>query len=101
MSRRPVRPAPPTNAMPNLRNAEKAVRQSEKRRVRNQAVRDNVTYLRRKLKRALEGGDKAAATAAYQHAQVALDRAAEKGVMKNNTVSRLKSRAAKKLKALA
>ncbi|MDO8425040.1 MAG: 30S ribosomal protein S20 [bacterium] len=87
--------------MPNLRNAEKALRQSEKRRVRNKAVRDNIIYLRRKLRHAIEEKNTTASAEAYKKVQVALDRAAGKGVMKSNTVSRLKSRAAKKLKAIA
>ncbi|MDO8463614.1 MAG: 30S ribosomal protein S20 [bacterium] len=87
--------------MPNKRSAEKAVRQNVRRTMRNKAVRDNITYLRRKFKLALASGDRAVATEAYQHAQVALDRAAQKGILKDNTVSRLKSRAATKLKALS
>lgn len=87
--------------MPNLKNAAKALRQSHKRAARNRTVRDNLAYLRRMYKRALAGGDKTGAAASFQRMQVALDRAAEKGILKNNTASRLTSRAALKLKAMA
>ncbi|MFH1430612.1 MAG: 30S ribosomal protein S20 [Candidatus Uhrbacteria bacterium] len=86
--------------MPNKANAWKALRQSKRHAVRNKGVRDGVTFLRRKLKRSLESGDAAQAGAAFKDVQKALDRAAEKGVMKDNTVSRLKSRAVTKLQKM-
>lgn len=87
--------------MPNKANAWKALRQSKVRFTRNQRVRDEVAYLRRQLKRALEAADTTKATDAYRAVQKALDRAAGKGVMKGNTVSRLKSRAVAKLAKMA
>ena len=87
--------------MPNKANAWKALRQSKKRATRNKSVKDGISYLRRGFVKALAKKDKKTATEAYQRLQKALDRAAEKGVLKDNTVSRLKSRSALKVKALA
>ncbi|MFH1098560.1 MAG: 30S ribosomal protein S20 [Candidatus Uhrbacteria bacterium] len=87
--------------MPNKANAWKALRQSKKRAVQNKGVKDGVTYLRRGFAKALAKKDKQAATEAYQKLQKALDRAAGKGVVKSNTASRLKSRAATKLHAIS
>ena len=87
--------------MPNKAAAWKHLRQTKTRTARNQGVRAGIEFLRRKYVKALTAKDAGAAREAFRLLQKALDRAAEKGVMKDNTVSRLKSRAATKLKALA
>ena len=87
--------------MPNKAAAWKHLRQTKTRTARNQGVRAGIEYVRRKYAKALVAKDRSVASEAYRALQKALDRAAEKGVLKNNTVSRLKSRAATKLKALA
>lgn len=87
--------------MPNKAAAWKHLRQTKRRTARNQGVHAGIEFLRRKYVKALAAKDAAQATGAFRLLQKALDRAAEKGVMKDNTVSRLKSRAATKLKVLA
>ena len=87
--------------MPNKAAAWKHLRQTKRRTARNQGVRAGIEFLRRKYVKALAAKDAVQATGAFRLLQKALDRAAEKGVMKDNTVSRLKSRAAMKLKAMA
>lgn len=87
--------------MPNKAAAWKHLRQTKRRTARNQGVRAGIEFLRRKYVKALAAKDAAQATGAFRLLQKALDRAAEKGVMKDNTVSRLKSRASAKLKVLA
>ncbi len=87
--------------MPNKAAAWKHLRQTKTRTARNQGVRAGIEFLRRKYVKALTAKDGAGAREAFRLLQKALDRAAEKGVLKDNTASRLKSRAAAKLKVLA
>ena len=87
--------------MPNKAAAWKHLRQTKTRTARNQGVRAGIDYLRRGYVKALAAKDAGGAREAFRKLQKALDRAAEKGVLKNNTVARLTSRAATKLKALA
>jgi small subunit ribosomal protein S20 len=81
----------------NTRSAEKRNRQSQKRRLRNQAVRTRVKSAVRKARETLEGGGGADAKQAFAAASRLLDQAAAKGVMHRNTASRRISRLAKAL----
>jgi small subunit ribosomal protein S20 len=79
----------------NTRSAEKRNRQSQKRRLRNQAVRTRVKGAVRKVRETLERGEGAEAKQAFATASRLLDQAAAKGVMHRNTASRRISRLAK------
>jgi small subunit ribosomal protein S20 len=83
--------------MPNNRNAAKAARQNEKRRLRNRAAKTNLKTAVRKVREAVNGGDPASLQAALQNAAKRLDQAASKKYIHKNKASRLKS----KLAALA
>ena len=78
--------------MPNLANAKKALRQSEKRAARNKTVKDEIASLRRHFKTAMK--DKKAEEAKKLALSIAtkLDKATTKHVFKKNTAARLKSR---------
>jgi small subunit ribosomal protein S20 len=77
--------------MPQLKNAEKALRQSEKRRVRNEGITSNIDYLVKVTKKeALAKSAKAEET--LKSAIKAIDKATQKGILKLNTASRQKSR---------
>ena len=91
----------PYPRMPNKAAAWKHLRQTKTRTARNEGVRAGIVYVRRKYAKAIAAKDRSAANEAYRALQKALDRAAGKGTLKGNTVSRLKSRAAAKLKTLA
>jgi small subunit ribosomal protein S20 len=81
----------------NTRAAEKAMRQSRRRRARNRVIR---SAARTQIKQAvgiIASGDVAASDQAVREAIRALDKAAEKGVLKKNNASRRKSRLMKKL----
>jgi small subunit ribosomal protein S20 len=86
--------------MPNKPAAWKHLRQTKRRTARNQSVRAGIEFLRRKFAKALGTKDAGAAREAFRNLQKSLDRAAEKGVIKDNTASRLKSRAAAKVRAV-
>jgi len=83
--------------MPNIKSAEKRLRQSQVRRARNRPVK---TFARNEVREAIaqieEGGDGAAAVKA---ATSALDRATQKGLIHKNSAARTKSRLMKRLNA--
>ena len=81
--------------MANTRSAEKRNRQSQKRRLRNQAVRTRVKSAVRKVRESLERGEGTEAQQAFAAASRLLDQAAAKGVLHRNTASRRISRLAK------
>jgi small subunit ribosomal protein S20 len=83
--------------MANSKSAAKSYRQSERRRERNSLVKQRIAWLRKKYRQAVEAKDREKANEFLPKLQAALDRAVGKGVLKQNTVSRLKSRAVKKL----
>lgn len=77
--------------MPNKAAAAKAWRQMKKHAVRNRGIRAKVEIAVRMARRAItaKGNDTAAKV---KSAVQVIDRAAQKGVLKVNTASRLKSR---------
>ena len=83
--------------MPRSKAAEKAVRSSERRRLRNRAVKSMTKTTLTKAEKALASGDNEAAQNAIALSIKSLDRAAKKGVMHPNTADRRKSRLTKRL----
>jgi len=81
--------------LPHTKSVAKRVRQNEKRRLRNKAVK---SYVRTMIKRVLESEDK---EEALRKAYSALDKAVKKGVIHKNTAARKKSRLAKLVKKMA
>jgi small subunit ribosomal protein S20 len=78
--------------MPNNRNAAKAMRQANKRRLRNRAVRTSLRTVIRKVKEAVTTSDTAAVESALKTATKKLDQAASKKFIHRNKAARLKSR---------
>lgn len=76
----------------STRSAEKAHRQSLKRRLRNRAFKSATKTAVNKANIAIVSGDLDAAREATRAALVALDRAAQKGVLHSNNAARHKSR---------
>lgn len=84
--------------MANTSSAIKRIRQSEKSRVRNRAVRSRMrTYIKRANTAIVTDGD--AAAEAVHTAISELDRAAKKGIIHANNAARRKSRLMRKLHA--
>lgn len=82
--------------MANIKSAIKRIRQSEKRRVRNRAVRSRMrTYVKRANTAIVTGEDDAVEV--VRAAISELDRAAKKGVIHPNNAARRKSRLMHKL----
>lgn len=87
--------------MANNASARKRIRQTVKRTERNRARRSRMRGFLRKVELAIAAGNKAEAAAALQAAQPELQRAADKGVVHDNTVARKISRLSARIKALA
>lgn len=87
--------------MANTRSAEKRVRQSEKARKRNAAIRSTVRTAVKKVRKALEQNDTAAASELLRLATRTIDKAHTKGVLKANTARRKISRLARAVAAKA
>jgi small subunit ribosomal protein S20 len=86
--------------MANTASARKRIRQNEKRVERNRARRSRVRTFIKAVEEAITGGDKAKAQEAFRLAQPEMQRAADKGVAHDNTVSRKLSRLSARIKAL-
>ncbi len=78
--------------MANSAQARKRARQAENRRQRNASARSMMRTYIKKVVKAVDSGDKAAAEAAYQSAVPMIDRMARKGLIHKNKAARHKSR---------
>ena len=86
--------------MANTDSARKRIRQTAKRNARNKARKSRVRSFVRKVEEAIAAGNKDAALEAFRAAQPELQRAATKGTLHANTVSRKISRLSAKVKAV-
>jgi small subunit ribosomal protein S20 len=87
--------------MANTPSARKRIRQTEKRTIRNAARRSRMRTFIKKVEQAIAGGDKELAVAALREAQPEMQRAAGKGIIHANTVSRRLSRLSARVKAIS
>ncbi len=87
--------------MPNLASAAKRVRQNERNRIRNRALKAELKTETRKLTNALHDGRLDQAKELLVKVTKKLDQVAAKGTLHRNTVSRRKSRLAKRVNAAA
>jgi small subunit ribosomal protein S20 len=78
--------------MPNHKSAEKRVRQSEKRRDINRGHRTKVRTYIKKLRSALDAGDKKQVDQILPETISVIDKSIQKGVMHANAAARYKSR---------
>ena len=86
--------------MANTRSAEKQMRQSEKRRLRNAGIRSGVRTAVKGVRSAIESGSVDEARVQWSRTIKVLDKAATKGVVHKNAVARRKSRLTRQLNAL-
>lgn len=86
--------------MPNLENAKKALRQSEKRARRNKLIKAELKSLKVKLRKLITAKKKPEATETARLLGKKLDKSLARGTLKKNTVARYKSRMMAKLNAL-
>jgi len=86
--------------MPNTKSAERRVRSSARRRIRNRKVKLGLKTLQKELNTLLSAGKKDEAATVYRRVSSALDKAAKGGVIPKATASRKRSRLAHRLNAL-
>lgn len=86
--------------MPNIKSAQKRVRVTERKRLRNKPVRTTCKTNITKAERLIYMGDVNAAQEAVAVAITSLDKAAEKGIIHPNNAARRKSRLMKKFNQL-
>jgi small subunit ribosomal protein S20 len=87
--------------MANTAQARKRARQSEKNRAHNDSLHSELRTALKKVRKAIAGGDKAAAQAALDTQRSIIDSIAAKGIVHSNTTDRYKSRMQAAIKALA
>ncbi|MDR3068530.1 MAG: 30S ribosomal protein S20 [Cellulomonas sp.] len=86
--------------MANIKSQIKRIRTNEKARQRNKAVKSELKTYMRKVREAVAGQDKDAATAALAAASRKLDKAVSKGVIHANQAANKKSALAQAVNAL-
>jgi small subunit ribosomal protein S20 len=87
--------------MANSMQARKRARQSVKRNAHNSSQRSAFRTAIKSARRAIDAGDKEAATAVFRNTVSVLDRIADKKRIHKNKAARHKSRLAAALKALS
>ncbi len=86
--------------MANTAQARKRARQSEKQRGHNDALHSELRTALKKVRKAISGGDKAAAQATLEAQRSIIDSVAAKGIVHRNRTDRYKSRLQAAIKAL-
>jgi small subunit ribosomal protein S20 len=84
----------------NIASAKKRARQAIKRRAHNTALRSRVRSAIKKVLKAVEAGDKAAATASFAAVVPQIDRMATKRILRKNRAAHYKSQLNAKLRAM-
>lgn len=87
--------------MANTASAKKRARQAVKARARNAGQRSMIRTTIKKVVKALDAKDKAAAVVAYSEMVPVLDRYANRGMIHKNKAARHKSRLTARIAALA
>ena len=87
--------------MANIKSAKKRAKQAVKRRERNMGAKSMVRTALKKVLKAIEAKDAAAAQDAYKVAEPLLDRQSSRGLIHRNKAARHKSRLQARIKALA
>jgi small subunit ribosomal protein S20 len=86
--------------IPNIRSAEKRLRQSEKRRRLNRSRKSAIKQVTKEIRLHLASQDKQAALSLLPRLNQAADKAAAHHTLHKNRASRIKARWAKRVKAL-
>ncbi len=87
--------------MPITKSAQKQLRISRTRRLRNRAAKSSLKTAMKKVRAGLEGRDREAAEKALVEAAPLMDKAAGKGIIHKNAAARYKSRLSRQVHALS
>ena len=86
--------------MPNTKSAERRMRSSARKRMRNRSVKSQLHSLEKKYLTLLGAGNKDEAAKALRTVSSAFDKAAKRGIVHKSLASRKKSRLSVRLKGL-
>ncbi len=84
--------------MANIKSSKKAIKVIAKKTENNHELKARVKNLIKDTEKAILGGNKEEATRLFKDVQKYLDQAVSKGLVKNNTADRQKSRLSNKVK---
>ena len=87
--------------MANIKSAKKRARQNAVRRAHNTALRSRGRTAIKKVLKAIQSGDREAATASFREAVPEIDRLVTKGLIAKNRAAHYKSRLNAKLRAMS
>ena len=87
--------------MANSSSARKSARQADSRRRHNQMQRTSYRSAVKTVKKAVDAGDKSAASKSFAVAQRIIDKLADKRIVHANKAARHKSRLSKAVKSMA
>jgi len=87
--------------MANLKSSKKDIRRSTKKTEVNKGVRTSLKTYVKKVRVAVEAGDKDLVQANLKQAVKSIDKAAQRGIIHKNQAARRKSRAAKLANSVA
>lgn len=87
--------------MANTAQARKRARQTDKQRSHNASLRSELRTAIRKVKKAIEAKDKAAAQSSFRESVSTIDSIADKKIIHKNKAARHKSRLSAAIKAMA
>jgi small subunit ribosomal protein S20 len=87
--------------MANIKSAQKRIRVTEVKTLRNRMIKSSLKTTIKKFEAAVAGGNVEEAKVAFSNTVKSLDMAASKGVIHKNMAARKKSRLAAKLNALS
>lgn len=87
--------------MANSAQARKRARQASAQRGHNMSQRSELRTAIKKVRKAIDAGDKAAAQGVFQASMSVIDRIADKEIVHKNKAARHKSRLSSAIKAMA
>lgn len=87
--------------MANSVQARKRARQASEQRDHNMSLRSTLRTAIRKVRKAIDAGDKVEAQTVFQASMSVIDRVADKKIVHKNKASRHKSRLSSAIKAMA
>ena len=86
--------------MPVKKSAIKALKQDKKKAIKNKKTKDGLSFITRKVRKALADNNVAEAEKWFKTYIKAVDKAAKTGVVKQNTAAQKKSRGMKSINKL-
>jgi small subunit ribosomal protein S20 len=95
-----LKPLAAIQIMPNIKSAEKRLRQNAARRLRNRSTKRVLRTQCRKVRDAVEAGNVELAETEFRLAVKKLDRAGARNIIHRNAAARTKSRLSARIKAL-